>query len=186
MDYLCFLQCGVKYNSTESNTTKRWKQLETKTKDWEDLDKFGNVFESTDWEKGAEALHVRERYYITLSSRQSLQQSRERKEKENAENCPTIPQQQDLQEKECQPYLPKRLRSSIVGPLYHKNKCVWCMKGSDKKSPTQKTGKLMRISTLSRWREFKRHTVNIKNCCVFNYLSLLKLYLLFRTHLLQI
>ena len=37
------------------------------------------------------------------------------------------------------------------------------MKGSDKKSPTRKTGKLMRISTLSRWREFKRHTVNIKN-----------------------
>ena len=145
MDYPCFLQCGVNCNSTETISTERWKQLETKTKDWKGLDKFGNVFESTDWEKGAEGLHVHERCYITLSSKRSLQQSRKRKEKENAENSPTIPEQQDLQEKECQPSSPKRLRSSIGGPLYHKNKCVWCMKGSDKKNPTRKTGKLMRI-----------------------------------------
>ena len=122
MDYPCFLQCGVNCNSTESNSTKRCKQLETKTKDWEDLDKFGNVFESTDWEKGAEGLHVHERYYITLSSRRSLQQSRKRKEKENAENSPTIPEQQDLQEKECKTSSSKRWRYSIGGPVYQNNK----------------------------------------------------------------
>ena len=36
------------------------------------------------------------------------------------------------------------------------------MKGSDKSNPTRKTRKLMQVSTLSGWREFKRHTVNIK------------------------
>ena len=126
------------------------------------MEKFGNVFESTDWEKGAEGLHIHERCYITLSSRRSLQQSRKRKETENAEKFPTISEQQNFQEKECQPSSPKRLRSSTGGPLYHKNKCVWCMKGSDKSNPTRKTRKLKQVSTLSGWREFKRHTVNIK------------------------
>ena len=80
-----------------------WKQ---KTKDYNGLDKFGNVFESTDWEKGAEEFHIHERCYITLSSKWSLQQSWKRKEKENAANSPTIPEQHDLQEKECQPSSP--------------------------------------------------------------------------------
>ena len=48
MDYLCFLQCGVNCNSTETISTEKWKQLETKTKDWKGLDKFENIFESTD------------------------------------------------------------------------------------------------------------------------------------------
>ena len=57
------------------------------------LDKFGNVFKSTHCEKGAERLNVHERCYITLSSKQSLQQSRKRKEKENIEKNSTIPEQ---------------------------------------------------------------------------------------------
>ena len=48
-------------------------------------------------------------------------------------------------------------------PLYHNDKYVWCIKGSTEKNRTQKTGKLMQISTLTRWREFERHTVNIKD-----------------------
>ena len=70
---------------------------------------------------------------MTLSFKVSLQQSRKRKEKENAEKTPTSPAQQDLQEEESQPSSLKRLQSSIGGPIYHKNKCVWCMKGFDKK-----------------------------------------------------
>ena len=96
-------------NSIETINTERWKQLETKTKDW----------------KGAEGLHVHERYYITLSSKQSLKQTRIRKEKEMLQKAPAIPDQQDLQEKEYQPESPKRSQSSIGGLLYYKNKCVW-------------------------------------------------------------
>ena len=51
--------------------------------------------------------------------------------------------------------------SSIGRPLYHKNKCVYDRFWQ--KNHTRKTGKLMRISTLSRWREFKRHTININD-----------------------
>ena len=56
---------------------------------------------------------------MTLSFKVSLQQSRKRKEKENAEKTPTSPAQQDLQEEECQPSSLKRLQSSTGGPIYH-------------------------------------------------------------------
>ena len=71
MDYHCLFQCGVNDNSTEAISTERWKQLETKTK---------HVFESTDWEKTAERLNIHKRFYITLWSKRSLQQSRKKKE----------------------------------------------------------------------------------------------------------
>ena len=77
-------------NSTETISTERLKRLGTKTEDWKGSDKFGNVFERTDWEKVAEGLDVHERCYITLSSKRSLQQSWKGKEKENAEKIPTI------------------------------------------------------------------------------------------------
>ena len=48
-------------NTTETMSTERWKQLEMKTKDWKGLDKFGNIFESTDWEKATEGLLIHER-----------------------------------------------------------------------------------------------------------------------------
>ena len=57
-DYHCLLQCGVNCNSTETISTEMWKQLETQTKDWKGLDKFGNIFESTDWEKATEGLLI--------------------------------------------------------------------------------------------------------------------------------
>ena len=72
----CLLQCGVNCNSFETISTERWKQLETKTKDWKGLDNF---------EKRAEGLHVHERCCMSLSSKLSLQLSQKRKEKENAE-----------------------------------------------------------------------------------------------------
>ena len=65
MDYHCLLQCGVNCNSTETISTERWKQLETKTK-------------------------------------LPLRQSRKRMGKGNAEKTPTIFEQQEFQEKECQ------------------------------------------------------------------------------------
>ena len=39
----------------------------------------------------------------------------------------------------------KRLRFSVGWPVYHKNKWVWCIKGSDKKDPATKTGELMLV-----------------------------------------
>lgn len=68
------------------------------------MEKFGKIFIwSTDWEKGAEGLQARERCCMAISSKGHFSNlAREwRMEKENAENTPKIPEQQDLQEKEC-------------------------------------------------------------------------------------
>ena len=65
-DYHCLLQCGMNCNSTETISTERWKQLETKVKVLKVLDKFGNVLESTDWEKGAEGLHFHEKCHTLI------------------------------------------------------------------------------------------------------------------------
>ena len=93
MDYHCLYQCEVNCNSTETISTEKWKQMKTKVKDWKGSGKFENVFESTDWEKGAEGLHVHKGCYITLSSKWSLQQSRKKKDKKSAEKTPTIHEQ---------------------------------------------------------------------------------------------
>ena len=78
------------------------------------------------------------------------------------QKAPAIPDQQDLQEKEYQPESPKPSQSSIGGLLYYKNKCVWWMKGSDKKNPAQKTGQLCEYK-LFRHGENLKDTVNIKD-----------------------
>ena len=167
-EYNCVLQCGERCNSAETISADIWAQLQTKTKEWKGLDRFGSVFESTQWERGAKDFFVHKSCYISISSKRKLGQAMKRKEKgyDEKEMNSSCAQQDDTVEveKEAQPSSPKRLRSSIGGPLHEKDKCVWCMKGADTKHPDRKTGtKLLRISTLSGWREFKRHTVNIKD-----------------------
>ena len=44
-----------------------------------------------------------------------------------------------------------------------RNTCVWCLAGADTRHPDRKNAELSRISTLSAWREFKRHTVRLEN-----------------------
>lgn len=163
MAYQCVLQCGLNCNLSDVISTDKWEKLKLKTEDWKGLDKFGTIFESTSWEQGPHGFYIHTNCYITVSSKRSLQQSKNRnKEKENSGKRSENPEIHDQDsEKECQPSSPKRLRSSIGGPLYSKDKCVWCMKGPDTKHPARKTGKLMRISTASGWREFKRHTVMV-------------------------
>ena len=75
----------------------------------------------TAWEKGQ---LVHERCYITLSAKRSLHQFQKKKEKENAEKIPAIPEQQDLLGEKFKPSSPKRLQFSTGGPSYHENKCV--------------------------------------------------------------
>ena len=62
---------GVNYNSTETICIERRKQIEMKTV-WI-MDKFGNIFEYTDWDKGPGGLHAHSTCYIALSSKWSLQ-----------------------------------------------------------------------------------------------------------------
>ena len=83
------------------------------------MDKFGNAFESTDWEKAAEGLHVHERCYITLASELSHNLGRERKKM--LKNL-----QRSLSNKNC------RKKNVNHHHLNVCDKCVWCLKVFDK------------------------------------------------------
>ena len=137
MDYHYLFQNEVKCNSTKTISTEKWKQMETKIKEWKGMEKFGNVSESTDWEKGVEGLHVHKWCCIRLSSKRSLQHLWKRTEKKCWKNS-SDPWAIRFTGKKCQLSLSIRLQSSIDGPLYDKNKFIWCMEGSDKKNPTRK------------------------------------------------
>ena len=98
--------------------------------------------------------------YVTLSSQSSLEKAIKRKEKAESSRNPEPEPEQDEDDDDEIPS-PKRLRSSMGGPLYDKTKCVWCMKVEDIKHPNRRSGRLLRISTKSAWQNFKRHPVLI-------------------------
>ena len=89
------------------------------------MDKFGNAFESIDWEKAAEGLHVHERCYITLASKLSHNLGRERKKM--LKNL-----QRSLSNKNC------RKKNVNHHHLNVCDKCVWCLKVFDKKMLLEK------------------------------------------------
>ena len=99
-----------------------------------------------------------------MSSKAHLKKSQERKQKESdiaqssseastSDKCDDIPE-------ESMPL--KCLCSSAGGPLHEKAKCVWCMKGEDKKHANRSRGKLFRSSAMSAWRTFRRHPVLVE------------------------
>ena len=131
-------------NSNESINAGRWKQLETKTKDWEGLGKIGMYLKALTCKKELKGYTSMKK--VTLHSHLSGQFSifgRERRKK-MMKNLQRSLSNKICRKKNFKQYH-KRLRFSIGWPVYHKNKWVWCIKGSDKKDPATKTGELMLI-----------------------------------------
>ena len=109
--------------------------------------------------------------YISISSSDKLEKAQQRKNKEHDINqcpLPTSSSEMQAQNARCDdetegPSTPKRLRSSVGGPLHDKTKCVWCMLGEDAKHPNRARGKLFQLNTQSAWRSFKHHPVLIED-----------------------
>ena len=115
----------------------------------------------TDWNNGPAGYYMHDSCYVTVSSTSNLQKAIKRKEKRCSSQILASEQSNDDDNPGDLPS-PKRLRSSMGGPLHDKTKCVWCMKGEDLKHPNRAKSKLSRISTNSAWRTFKRHPVLIQ------------------------
>ena len=159
--FRCVLGCDKTCNPDDTISVDKWKSLETKTALWKGLDKYGDVNENVPWTDGPDGFHMCENCYLTLSSTRKLDQARNRQEK--GKKRPDLTEHLPLaEENQCQSSA-KRLRSSIDGSLQPKNTCVWCLVGADTRHPDRKNAVLSRISTLSAWREFKRHTVRLEN-----------------------
>ena len=183
---LAFLLCGLHCNSIQTITTERWKLLETKTKNWKGLGKFGNVLECTDWEKQAEVLHVKD---VTSHSNLSVHFSnfiRERRKKMLKKL------QRSLINKICRKMSVNHHHLNVYDlklvNLYIKRiNAFGVWKVFTKKSYSKKLSNRNKYQLLRDGGNLKdTQSTSKMNCCVFNYLSLLKLCLLFQTHLLLI
>ena len=162
MAYECLLKCGKPCRPSDSITERKWDSLKAKTEKWSGLDKYGDVFDTTPWQDGPQNYYVHDSCYITISSSVRLEKAKRLKEKSTTSQiCGS--ETKHLCEDEAEVVPPKRLRSSLGGPLHDKSKCVWCMKAADFKHPDRPYGKLSRISTYSAWHSFRRHLVFVED-----------------------
>lgn len=133
--YLCALQCGKICDSEHKDTlfnisSDRWETVKNKSKLWQGLDKFGNLYNFLDWDKGPSGIYMHDSCRISLTSDRLLQQAVKRQENiiSNINDSKTLcsSQSDSLVEEPA----PKRLRSSL-GVIHKKDLCVWCCKGDD-------------------------------------------------------
>ena len=52
----------------ESIGEQKWEALKTKSEKWDGLDKYGNLWRSTDWNSGPSNKHLHNSCYTSLSS----------------------------------------------------------------------------------------------------------------------
>ena len=144
----CLLQCGKPCESADSvdNMTQgAWEKLKLKSLNWKGCDRFGNVYDSVDWECGPHGKHLHASCRLDISSSEKLKRSKLRQQKQDRESAfheETCHHDPDFES----PAL-KRLRSS-TGIVHDKNLCVWCMKPEDERHPEQ-TGRWVLLSYTS-------------------------------------
>jgi len=97
-----------------------------------ELEKFGSVYDSVDWDLGPHGKHLFASCQLDISSSDKIKRSELRQQKQDRESsfheeiCQHVPELES-------PAL-KRLRSSS-GIVHNKNLCVWCMKPEDERHP---------------------------------------------------
>ena len=169
MSYECVLKCGKLCTHSDTITENQWESLQLKTQKWSGLDKFGDVYNNISWKDGPKSYYMHKTCYISISSADKLAKAQQRNNKQSdVAQCSSQRSSSEMTADNAlcaddieQQLPPKRLRSSVCGPLHDATKCVWCMQGEDSKHPNRTRGKLFRLNTHSAWRSFKRHTVHI-------------------------
>ena len=154
MSYECVLKCGKTCKSSATISQCKWETLESKSKRWSGLDRYGDIYNTTSWQDGPANYYMHQGCYISISSSDKLEKSRRRKQNESdivpSTSQTSISEMPALCDDETEGLLPaKRLRSSVAGPLSEKTKCVWCLKGEDMKHPIRAKGRMLRINTHS-------------------------------------
>ena len=123
MSYECVPKCGKPCKPTDTINEGKWDSLQLKAQNWSGLDKFGDVYTTTLWEDGPTNHYMHSSCCISISSSAVLKQARRRKDSEskNAQcSRSEMPVQSALCDEEAEGPSPKRLRSSVGGPLHDK------------------------------------------------------------------
>ena len=77
----CILQCGKpcnKKNSIDNMQITTWANVKKKAFLWQGLDKFGKVYDETNWAAGPKGLYIHNKCRIELSSKERLEKARKR------------------------------------------------------------------------------------------------------------
>ena len=72
---ICIL-CGTECDEDKSNlSSEAWECMKDKAKDWKGLLKFGNVYDTINWEAGANGVFFQRQCRTMLASPRGLQQA---------------------------------------------------------------------------------------------------------------
>ena len=58
MEYDCVLKCGKTCDVKDVISADRWDRLKPKSERWKGLDRFGEVFDTTDWDNGPDGFYM--------------------------------------------------------------------------------------------------------------------------------
>ena len=61
--------------TVDNITSEKWKSIHDKFLQWRALDKFQNVYDTVDWDKGIKGHHMHEACYASLSTKRELSQA---------------------------------------------------------------------------------------------------------------
>ena len=121
--------CFTKYterNSEKNITPGRWVRIKEQAENWKNLDKFGSLFTSVDWNAVIDGKSMHKSCELDLFNARKLSQAVTRKENEDKISNEPVQQISAEIDSALDPPQPKRLRSEVK--LNDKYLCIWCMK----------------------------------------------------------
>ena len=74
----CVLKCGkpcARRGNTDQITLDKWSKIQITAKEWKGLDKFGDIWNRTNWEDGQRGCFMHNSCYITLYSSKKRKQA---------------------------------------------------------------------------------------------------------------
>jgi len=76
----CIIQCGKLCDKANDSISliERWETIKQKALLWSDLDKFGNVYATVDWDNGPAGQCVHDLSRLTLCNSNKLEQAKKR------------------------------------------------------------------------------------------------------------
>ena len=164
----CVLKCGKPCNiddSIDKITDDKWSNVKSHAEQWKGLDKFGNVWDTTNWEDGQQGRYMHNNCYIFLCSSRKREQAiiRNGKKREAAKDM-LVSKSHSHDKSDLPPTSPLQKKTRLsTGAIQKNDQCVWCMKKEDKKHPNRSSSKVLRIEQTSRWQDFKRHVPFLKD-----------------------
>ena len=97
-------------------------KLKLKSLNWKGCDRFGNVYDSVDWELGPHGKHLHTSCRLDISSSDKLKRSKLRQKKQDRGS--SFHEASCRDEPDLESLAPKRLRSSTG--IVHDKTCVFC------------------------------------------------------------